>query len=139
MALRKGCEIVKTKINGVPGITMMVFGVLIAATGLVGLFSPRLLFSMLGFVSPVHGIYVEIFARASSQASLAMGAYYILAATTNNQAFYRWSVPVRVVNFSVFTGMVLAGAPVRWMLVACLELAGALATGLALRKEKEMA
>ena len=126
------------KVKSISGMTMLVFGALIACMGILGLAAPQLLFEIIFYQALSRPDFpAELFIRASSQASMAMGIYYILAALTNNQAFYRWSVPVRGMNFLVFTAMVLfLSAPITWLLVASLELLGALATGFALRKER---
>jgi hypothetical protein len=111
-------------------LTMLVFGGLITASGMTGLFMPGFLLSLLGLGS---GGTTEIFVIAVSQASLAMGLYYMLAAVHNHRMFIQWSVPLRCLNFIVFSGMVLSGvAPLQWLLVAGLELLGALATGITL-------
>lgn len=119
----------------IPALTMMFFGVLIVGTGATGLAAPQLLLSILGLSSSPS---TQIFVMASSQASLALGLYYMLAAVYNTRAFFKWSVPIRIGNFVVFAGMVIFGtAPASWLLVAGLELTGALATGLALRYQKD--
>jgi hypothetical protein len=111
-------------------LTMLAFGGLIAASGMTGLFMPELLLRLLG---PGGGGITKIFVMAASQASFAMGLYYILAAVHNHRMFIQWSVPLRCLNFMVFGGMVLFGvAPLQWLLVAGLELLGALATGITL-------
>jgi hypothetical protein len=62
--------------------------------------------------------------------------YYMLAALNNVKQFYKWTVPFRCVTPVVFTIAVLTGlAPVRFLGVAAWELAGAIATGLALWQE----
>ena len=115
---------------------MLCFGVLIAATGMTGLFNPEFLLHVLGLSGAGT---TRLFLMASSQASLAMGMYYILATIHNNRVFYRWSVGVRIMNFVVFTSMVLLDfAPVQWLLVAGLEIAGALATGIALASHRNL-
>ncbi len=112
-------------------LTMLVFGVIIIVSGMAGLVMPQLLLHMLGL--PAGGA-TPIFVMATSQASLAMGLYYLLVAANNDRMFMRWSVPLRLINFSVFATMILFGvAPLQWSLVAALELVGALATGNALR------
>ncbi|MEP7133565.1 MAG: hypothetical protein ABI904_01410 [Chloroflexota bacterium] len=119
----------------VAALTMMIFGVLIVGMGMTGLMVPHFLLAMLGFSSSPT---TQIFVMASSQASLAMGLYYILAAVHETRLFFQWSVPMRIFNFMVFTSMVLLGiAPSQWLLVAGLELAGALATGMALASKNE--
>jgi hypothetical protein len=110
-------------------LTMLVFGMLITASGMTGLFMPELL---LNFFGPSGGGAV-LFVMACSQASLAIGVYYILAAVHNHRMFIQWSVTLRCLNFIVFGGMVLFGvAPLQWLPVAGLELLGALATGITL-------
>jgi hypothetical protein len=67
-----------------------------------------------------------------------MGVYYVLAALNNMKPFYRWTVPFRCLTFAVFTTAVLTNlAPFRFIGVAAWELAGAIATGLALRSENK--
>ena len=66
-------------------------------------------------------------------ASFNMGVYYVLAALNDVKIFYRWTVPFRVVTFAVFTTIVIAGiAPKPFLGVGVWELAGAIATGIAL-------
>ena len=116
-------------------LTMLVFGMLITTSGMTGLFMPELL---LDFFGPSRGGAV-LFVMACSQASLAMGVYYILAAVNNNRMFTRWSVPLRMMNFAVFAGMVLLGfAPRQWLLVAGLEFVGALVTAIACRYHRSL-
>jgi hypothetical protein len=51
--------------------------------------------------------------------------------------FYGWTVPFRAVTFTVFTLTVITGlAPTAWLGVACWELTGGIATGLALYFEQ---
>ncbi len=119
-------------------LSMLVFGVMISGMGMTGLMAPQFLLEILGLSSSPS---VQIFVMGSSQASLAMGLYYILAAVHDVRAFYGWSVFLRILNFCVFISMVVFGvAPLQWFMVAGLELAGALATGIALAlKNKDVA
>lgn len=127
---------------GPAGWTMAVFGALAAAMGIVGLAAPQFLLALLGFsfvgaAERPATDYTLAFIMASSMASLNMGVYYLLAAATNTRRFYGWTVPFRVLTFCVFSIGVLAGyAPPRFFAVAAWELAGALATGLALLYER---
>ena len=113
---------------------MMVFGILIVGMGMTGLMAPQFLLTFLGFSEiGMSSHATRLFVMASSQASLAMGLYYILAAVNDTRNFFQWSVALRVLNFIVFTIMVLIGiAPLTWLMVAGLELSGAFATGIAL-------
>jgi len=129
------------KIHDAAGWTMFIFGVLALLLGFLGLIRPELLLSILGFsvldrTARVAGDYTLVFMIASSMASFNIGAYYILAALNDLKPFYKWTVPFRCVTPVVFTIAVLTGlAPVRFLGVAAWELAGAMATGLALWHE----
>ena len=118
----------------IAALTMLVFGVLIAGMGMTGLVMPEFLLDILGLSEVGASTQTaQIFVMASAQASLAMGLYYILAAIYNHRIFFQWSVPLRIMNFLVFTSMVPLGvAPSKWLMVAGLELLGAMATGIAL-------
>lgn len=116
-----------------PDLTLFLFGVLTIGSGLTGLLRPDLLLSLLGLPAAEP----QLFIMACSQASIAMGLYYLLSALHRNREFRAWSIPVRGFNFCVFTGMVIFQvAPPRWLLVARLELVGALATGWALASKR---
>ena len=128
----------RLKIRDAAGWTMFIFGVLALLLGFVGLIRPEALLSILGFTvldrsARIAGDYTLVFLIASSMASFNIGAYYILAALNDMKQFYKWTVPFRCVTPTVFTIAVLSGlAPVRFLGVAAWELAGAIATGLAL-------
>ena len=115
----------------VAALTMLVFGMVIVGSGLTGLLAPQLLLDVLGITESGHS--TQLFVMATSQASLAMGLYYILASVNETRIFFQWSVPMRIINFMVFAAMIPLGiAPMQWLLVAGLELAGASATAIAL-------
>ena len=130
------------KIRDTPAWTIFVFGVLALLLGLLGLIRPELVLSVMGFhvlerAGRAAGDYTLVFVIASSMASFNMGVYYVLAALNDVKAFYGWTVPFRVVTFSVFTLTVIFGiAPTAWLGVGVWELSGAIATGLALYDEK---
>jgi hypothetical protein len=123
--------------------TIFIFGALAFLLGLLGLIRPELLLSILGFpvldrAERVAGDYTLVFMIASSMASFNMGIYYVLAALNNLKAFYRWTVPFRCVTFVVFTtAVILDLAPGRFIGVGLWELAGAVATGIALYLENK--
>ena len=115
----------------VAALTMLVFGMVIVGSGLAGLLAPDVLLNVMGITDT--GSATQIFLMATSQASLAMGLYYILASVNETRIFFQWSVPLRIINFMVFAAMIPLGvAPTQWWLVAGLELAGALATAIGL-------
>lgn len=129
------------RIRDASGWTIFVFGLLALLFGLVSLLRPELLLSTLGFnvldrASRVTGDYTLVFILASAMASFNVGAYYVLASLNDLKQFYRWTVPFRCVTFVVFTTAVLTGlAPNRFLGVGAWELAGAIATGIALSQE----
>lgn len=119
----------------IAALTMLVFGMVIVGSGLTGLLAPQLLLTVLGITD--SGSATRLFLMASSQASLAMGLYYILASVNETRTFFQWSVPLRIINFLVFAAMIPLGiAPMQWLLVAGLELVGALATAIALASKR---
>lgn len=126
------------KIRDASGWTMFVFGVLALLLGLVGLIRPELLLSLLGFsvldrTARAAGDYTIVFMTASSMASFNIGVYYILAALNDMKKFYLWTVPFRLVTFTVFTILALTGeAPLRFLGVGLWEGLGAAITGVAL-------
>ncbi len=133
----------KLKIRDTSGWTMFVFGALALLLGLIGLIRPELLLSLLGFsvldrTARAVGDYTIVFMTASSMASFNMGVYYILVALNDVKKFYLWTVPFRLVTFTVFTAVALTGtAPMRFIGVGIWEGLGAFATGLALYFENK--
>ena len=133
----------KLKLRDASGWTMFVFGVLALLLGFLGLIRPELLLSILGFTvlnraARVGGDYTLVFMIASSMASFNMGVYYVLAALNDLKSFYRWTVPFRCLTFIVFTTAVLTHlAPARFIAVGAWELAGVIATGLALHTDNK--
>ncbi len=129
------------KIKDLSGWTMFIFGALALLLGLLGLLRPEILLSILGFevlerASRASGDYTLVFMTASSMASFNMGVYYIFASLHDLKPFYKWTVPFRTLTFLVFTAVSLSGlAPLRFLGVGLWELAGAIATGLALRHD----
>lgn len=129
------------KIRDTSGWTIFIFGILAFLLGLVGLIRPEILLSILGFdvverAQRAAGDYTIVFMTASSMASFNIGIYYILAALNDVKIFYRWTVPFRTLTFIVFTTLVFTEvAPQKFIGVGLWELAGALATGIALYRE----
>lgn len=120
----------------IAALTMLVFGVVIVGSGLTGLLAPQFLLTVLGITE--IGSTTQLFLMATSQASLAMGLYYILASVNETRIFFQWSVPLRIINFIVFAALIPLGiAPMQWLLVAGLELAGASATAIALASKSD--
>ncbi|MEP0803861.1 MAG: hypothetical protein HRF47_00095 [Chloroflexota bacterium] len=131
----------KYTIKDASGWTIFIFGALALLLGLLGLLRPEILLSLLGFevlerAARAAGDYTLVFMTASAMASFNIGVYYILASFNDLKSFYKWTVPFRTLTFLVFTAAVLTGlAPLRFLGVGLWELAGAIATGLALRRD----
>ncbi|MFF6979918.1 hypothetical protein ACFZAV_19700 [Streptomyces sp. NPDC008343] len=123
------------------GWTMAVFGVLAAVMGAVGLVAPDALLTVMGFAPEAssrraEGDHTLVFLTASSMAALNMGVYYVLAALSDWKAFFRWTVPFRLLTCTVFTLAVITGrAPAGFLGVGLWEGIGAVVTGAALRLE----
>jgi hypothetical protein len=131
------------KIRDASGWTVFVFGVIALILGILGIIRPELQLAILGFevvdrAARASSDYTLTFMTAASMASVNMGIYYILAALNDVKAFYRWTVPFRGLTFIVFTTIVILGiAPLNFIGVPIWELTGAIATGIALAREKK--
>ncbi len=96
---------------------------------------PEILLSILGFETVDRALrassdYTLVFITASSMASFNIGVYYILAALNDLKIFYRWTVPFRIVTFTVFTVVVISKiAPMNFIGVGIWELVGAFPQG----------
>ncbi|RME07201.1 MAG: hypothetical protein D6803_04525 [Anaerolineae bacterium] len=130
------------KIRDAAGWTMAVFGAMALLLGALGILFPHLVLRSLNFeivprAARASHDYTLTFLLASSMASFNMGVYYLLAVFSDWKAFYGWTVPFRMLTFVVFTTAVLLGyAPGGFLGVGLWELAGAVATGIALRRER---
>lgn len=122
------------------GWTIAVFGVMALLFGVVTLTLPDVVLTMLGFEVPVQraaGDHTRTFLAASAVASLNMGVYYLVAAATNWRPFFFFTVPFRLLTFTIFTVLVVTDvAPAAFFGVAGWEALGALATGVALWLER---
>ncbi|GAA3167143.1 hypothetical protein GCM10010466_67290 [Planomonospora alba] len=122
------------------GWTIAVFGLLAFLLGVLGLVSPGTLLGMLGFEvieNRAPGDYTLVYMAASSMAAVNMGVYYMLAAAVDFRPFFLWTVPFRLVTFTVFTTLVVTGAaPAKFFGVGLWEGVGALITGAALWWER---
>ena len=131
------------KIRDASGWTMFIFGIMAFLLGAFGIIKPELQLSMLGFevverAARASSDYTLTFMTAASMASVNVGIYYVLAALNDVKIFYRWTVPFRGLTFIVFTTIVILGiAPLKFIGVPIWELTGAIATGIALAREKQ--
>lgn len=122
------------------GWTIAVFGLLALLLGVVGLVSPDTMLTLLGFETPETrgpGDYTKVYLAASSMAAVNMGVYYLLAAAADYRPFFLWTVPFRLLTFTVFTLLVVTGAaPAPFVGVGIWEGVGAVVTGAALWWER---
>ena len=131
------------KIRDASGWTMFIFGIMAFLLGALGIIKPELQLSMLGFevvarAARANSDYTLTFMTAASMASVNIGIYYVLAALNDVKIFYRWTVPFRILTVTVFTTIVILGiAPLKFIGVPIWELTGAIATGIALAREKQ--
>jgi hypothetical protein len=131
------------KIRDASGWTMFIFGIMAFLLGTLGIIKPELQLSMLGFevverAARASSDYTLTFMTAASMASVNIGIYYVLAALNDVKIFYRWTVPFRILTVTVFTTIVILGiAPLKFIGVPIWELTGAIATGIALAREKQ--
>jgi hypothetical protein len=122
-----------SRIRNYSNLTMFVFGAMSFVMGVLGLVRPTMLLDLVGLEQVLGN---SPFLITSSVAAVNMGAYYVLASLADLRAFFRWTVPFRLLTFSVFTGGVLLGtAPSGVLKLGLWELAGALLTGAALLVE----
>lgn len=131
------------KIRNPSSWTIFIFGILAAILGVVGLVRPEILLELMNFdiaerADRADTDYTLVFMTTSSMASFNVGVYYVLASLINLKVFYTWTVPFRILTFTVFTLTVVNGlAPTAFIGVAVWELVGALATGAALYYERK--
>ena len=125
-----------------PAWTMVIFGASAALLGVVGLAVPEVTLKLLDFPildrnARAPGDFTLTFLTASSMAAVNMGVYHVLSAFADLHAFFRWTVPFRVLTFTMFCLAVFRGfAPTGFIGVAAWELVGAIATGIALARER---
>lgn len=124
-----------------PAWTMVIFGASAALFGAIGLAVPEVTLRLLDFqilerTARAPGDFTLAFLTASSMAAVNMGVFCVLSAFADFQAFFRWTVPFRMLTFTMFCLAVFRGlAPTGFIGVAAWELVGAIATGIALIRE----
>lgn len=115
------------------GWSIAIFGALALILGVASLIEPTVMLRSAG--APTS--HPVLFVRISAMAATNMGVYYLLAAAAETRSFFVWTVPFRCLTAAVFTSMVVAGvAPTGMLGVAAWEFAGAVATAIALRSDR---
>ena len=114
-----------------PAKTMFAFGCYLLLFGAALLLVPNLL---LGFfnIPPTS----EVWIRIVGMLVIFLGIYYLVAARSELRPFMVWSVRLRASVILLFGAFVILGlAPLVLLLIAAVDLGGALWTWSALRKE----
>lgn len=112
--------------------SLFVFGVYLCGLGLALLLAPNLLLSVFG-LPPTS----EVWIRVNGMFILCFSFYYVRAARSELTSFIRWTVPGRAAVVVYFTAFVLlASAPKTLLLFGLIDLAAAIWTWLALKKDE---
>lgn len=114
-----------------PGLSVFVFGLYLALTGLTLLVAPNLLLSLVGLPTST-----EVWPRVVGILTMALSFFFTQAGRRNLTDFFRWTVYVRLSVFAGFTLLALLGfAGPALILFGVFDLLGALWTAWALRAE----
>ena len=109
--------------------SVQVFGVYLAALGMLLMVAPNLLLSVFG-IAPTG----EVWIRVVGMLALLLGFYYLRAAGRELTEFFAWTVLARASVPLFFAAFVwLDGAPPMLLLFAAVDAAGAAWTWAALR------
>jgi hypothetical protein len=113
-------------------LSVKVFGVYAMLTGLNLIFAPNMLLSMFGIPATT-----EVWIRVVGVVACNIGIYYWFAAKCEAKAFFEATVYARGFVFMAFAAFVALGFVHKTLILfGCMEVAGAIWTWLALRKEK---
>ena len=116
---------------GSPAFTIKVFGVYVVLTGLTLLLVPNMMLALFG-APDAKDAYVRVLGALA----IVVGYYYWACGTAGVTAFFKATIPGRLVFFALGVGLVaLAGAPSTLILFGLVDLAGAAWTFMALRAQ----
>jgi hypothetical protein len=108
-----------------------VFGIYLAALGAAVVVVPNLVLGIVGIAATR-----EVWIRVAGVLACAIGYYYLRAASVDDRPFFRWTVHARLCVPPAFGAFVALGwAPPQLLLFAAPDLAGAIWTALALRRD----
>ena len=106
------------------------FGVYAIATGIGLVLVPGLVLAPLGIATPT-----EIWIRVVGALAIPLGYYYWASGSSDLVAFFRATIPGRLVFAATTVLLIVAfSAPIQLLLFAAIDLAGAAWTALGLRK-----
>lgn len=112
-------------------VSIKIFGVYVALSGVTLLLAPNLLLSLFGFA-----VTSEIWIRVAGAIATVLGYYYWACGSAEAKAFFKASVVGRFLFAALCLGLVVgAAAPWQLLLFGVLDVLGALWTAAALRKE----
>jgi hypothetical protein len=104
-----------------PARTVFVFGIYLLVLGALLILAPNFLLGLF-HIAPT----AEVWIRVTGMLVLFLGAYYVLAALAELQAFMRWTIALRASVLLFFLAFVLSGlAPAVLILFGLVDLAGA--------------
>ncbi|HTP02150.1 MAG TPA: hypothetical protein VMJ64_12320 [Anaerolineales bacterium] len=112
-----------------PGLSILVFGIYLAAAGLCFIFIPNVVLPIFGFATTT-----EVWIRLAGLLTLILGFYFLYGVRYEDRTFFRATIFARLIFFAGVTLFVILG----WgsaLLIAfgLVDLAGAAWTWLALR------
>jgi hypothetical protein len=112
-----------------PTVSILVYGLYLAALGVVYMVIPNVPLRLFGF-EPTTEPWIRVMAAMV----VIVGYYYVQAARNRLRSFYRWTLHCRAF-FPIFTVVLVVAGLVKPMLLlfGAIDLAGALWTGLTLR------
>lgn len=112
-------------------LTIKVFGIYVALTGIGLILAPNLILGVFGF-APTS----EIWVRVLGSLALILGYYYWACGTADAKAFFRATIPGRIGFAALCVALVFAaGAPLPLLAFGVVDVLGAAWTYLALREE----
>jgi hypothetical protein len=122
----------KSTSSSASAFSVKVFGVYALLTGLNLIFAPNVLLGMFGIPATT-----EVWIRVVGVVACNIGIYYWFAAKCEAKAFFEATVYARGFVFMAFAAFVALGLVHKTLILfGCMEVAGAVWTWLALRKEK---
>ena len=112
-------------------LSILLFGIYCLLAGFAFIFIPNIFITLLGF-EPTYDMWIKVLGATL----LAIAFYYIQSARTNNIAFFKISVPGRIMASSLFIVLALLGiVEIMMALLGLIEFGCALWTWRLLRNQ----
>ena len=110
--------------------TVFVFGIYVVGVGLATMLAPDVILRIIGVPTTD-----EPWVHLVGYLAVVIGCYYLVAGRSEAAAFFRATVPVRLVSAAVFVGVAVLWEYWAIMLFAVPDLAGALWTWSVMRRQ----